>query len=86
MKIDIVLLQETHFPIRYNPKFLHSHYRTSYLANAANKSKGVTVLFSKNCKFDYNLTHRDPEGKGSIEGNIYSIISYYAPNGLRLGA
>lgn len=45
LKLDVVLFQETHFPIRYNPKFLHSHYPTFYLAHAANKTKGVAILF-----------------------------------------
>lgn len=85
LKIDIVLIQETHFPIRYGPKFLHSHYPSFYIANAANKTKGVAVLFSKHSKFSYISDHKDPEGrfilvKGTIEGNMYSIISYYAPN------
>lgn len=56
-----------------------------FLANAEDKTRGVAILFSNNCKFTPQLEHRDPEGrfllmKGTIDDQIYSFISYYAPN------
>lgn len=84
-QIDVVLLQETHFPLRYTPLFLHAHYPVFYLANAENKTKGVAILFAKYCKFNFKMEHKDPEGrylliKGTIDDKWYTIISYYAPN------
>lgn len=62
-KIDFILLQETHFLKRYNPSFLHTKYPTFYIANADDKKRGVTILFSKTCKFSPHPEHRDPDGK-----------------------
>lgn len=83
--IDVVLLQETHFPLRYTPSFLHAHFPVFYLANAENKTKGVAIIFSKQCKFNFKMEHKDPEGrfllvKGTIDDKLYTFISYYAPN------
>lgn len=85
LRLDIVLLQETHFPIRYSPRFLHSYYPSFFLANAPNKTKGVAILISKNSKFAHILDFRDLGGrfilvKGTLEGVLCFIISYYAPN------
>lgn len=77
-RLDIVLLQETHFPVRYNPLFLHTHYLTFHLANVEEKTREVAVLFSKNRNFTWQLDLRDPEGryiqvKGTIEGHPQSF-------------
>lgn len=61
--IDVVLLQETHFPQRYTPSSIYVHYPVFYLANNENKTSGVAILFSKQCKFNFKMEHRDPEGK-----------------------
>lgn len=84
-KIDILFLQETHFPIRYNPTFLHAQFPLFYLANAEDKTRGVAILISKSCRFTLQQVLQDPEGryilvKGSIEGRLFSLVSYYAPN------
>lgn len=63
LNLDIVMLQETNFPIRYSPNFLYSHYPQVHLANAETKTKGVLILFSKSCKFDSIFTFKDPEGR-----------------------
>ena len=81
----MVFLQETHFPKRYAPSFLHAHFPVFYLSKAENKTKGVAVLFSKFCNFDLIKEYADPEGrfvlvKGTLEGNLYTFVSYYAPN------
>lgn len=79
------MLQETHFPARYNPKLLHAYYPTIYLVNAANKTKGVEILISKHSKFSPTSEYKDLECrfiivKGIVEGKLYSLISYYTPN------
>lgn len=79
------MLQETHFPALYNPKFLDAYYPTFYLVNAANKTKGVAILFSKHSKFSPISEYRDLEGrfllvKGTVEGRLYSIIYFDNPN------
>lgn len=85
-KADIVLFQETHFPKRYCPSFIHAKFPTFFLANAEDKTGGgVSVLFSHNCKFLLSLEYKIPEGrflliKGVINDQMYSFISYYAPN------
>lgn len=58
-KSDILLLQETHFPGTYNPSFLHQHFPLFFLSNAENKTKGVTICFSKHLNFAMYLgTHQ----------------------------
>lgn len=83
--IDIILLQETHFPNSYTPTFLYHRYPNFYLANTDTKKRGVAILFSKQTSFTHSQTIKDKEGryilvKGLIAGTMYSIISYYVPN------
>lgn len=85
LKLDILLLHETHFPVRYSPKFLHAYYPTLFLANTDTKTKGIAILFSKHSKFSMTAVHKDPVGryilvKGTMEGTLFSLVSYYAPN------
>lgn len=45
----------------------------------------MAVLISKSCRFSLQLEQEDPEGryvlvKGTIDGHLYSLVSYYAPN------
>lgn len=84
-KVDVVLLQETHFPKCFNPSFIHSKFPSFSLANADDKNKGVGIFFSKRCKFTLKSELKDPEGRyillvGELDDKLYSIISYYAPN------
>lgn len=44
----VILLQETHFPSSYNPKFIHPTFPNFFLANAEYKIKGVAIIFSHN--------------------------------------
>ncbi|XP_077341249.1 uncharacterized protein LOC143986718 [Lithobates pipiens] len=79
------LLLETHFPSRYSPPFLHANYPQFFLANAENKTRGVAVLLARDCNFTLTSVFKDPDGrfilvKGLVEGQLYSLISYYAPN------
>lgn len=47
-KIDILLLQEIHFPKSYSPSFSHPKFPRFYMANSDNKTKGVALFFSCN--------------------------------------
>lgn len=81
----MILLQETHFPRSYCPKFIHPKFPNFYLANAENKTKGVAILFSHKSKFTLQLEHKDLDGrfiliKGVLDDRLYSFVSYYAPN------
>lgn len=83
--LDIILIQETHFPKSYDPSFLHRSYPTFFLANADNKKRGVAIFISKRTPFTLSQTIKDREGryilvKGDINGTLFSLISYYAPN------
>ena len=85
LHVDVVFLQETHFPKRYNPTFMHAHYPLFFLAKAENKTKGVAVLFSRYCNFNLIKEYGDPEGrfiliKGTLDEKMYTFVSYYAPN------
>lgn len=61
--LDIVLLQETHFPASYTPTFLHRTFPTFFLANADTKKRGVAILLSKGTPFSLTHTIKDPEGR-----------------------
>lgn len=63
LNLDVIVLQETHFPIRYSPTFLYAHFPQFYLANAENKTKGLAITFLKNCKFNWISDTKDPEGR-----------------------
>lgn len=83
--IEILLLQETHFPKSYTPSFLHQNYPTFFLANPDVKKRGVSVCISIWTPFTHSHTNKDKEGryilvKGHINGELYKFISYYAPN------
>lgn len=83
--LNIIMLLETHFPARYCPKFLHSHFPNFYLANAENKTKGVAIVIGKTCKFSWISDTKDPGGrfimvKGMIDGQLYTLVSYYTLN------
>lgn len=89
-KSGMLLLQETHFPRPYNPSFLHQHFPQFYLSNVENKTKGVAICFSKHLNFAmllFYMSHvfKDPSGryilvKGTIDGTLYSFVSYYSTN------
>lgn len=83
--IEVLLLQETHFPKQYNLTFIHATFPQFYLANATDKTKGVGIFFAKNTAFSPQEEIRDPEGRyillaGSLKGATYIFVSYYAPN------
>lgn len=72
-------------PLRYKPSFIHTQFPLFVLSTAEDKTKGVTVLFSRSCRLYLKAEHRDSEGsflliKGTIDDHLYSFVSYYAPN------
>lgn len=84
-KVDVALLQETHFPKSYRPTFIHSKFPTFYLSNTDDKTKGVGIIFSHKSKFSLKLEHKDPEGRyilvtEELDDQNYSFLSYYALN------
>lgn len=79
-KADAILLQETHFPRHYKPSFLQAKFLTFNLANAEDETKGVVIIFSHRCKFTLLTEFKDPEGRFLLVKQIYTFISYYAPN------
>lgn len=84
-KLDVVLLQETHFSKCFNTSFIHSKFPSFSLANVDDKTKGVGIFFSKRCKFTLESELKDPESRyillvGELDDKLYSFKSYYAPN------
>lgn len=43
--LDVLFLQETHFPKQYNPSFTHHKYPQFYLSNAQEKTKMCLEYF-----------------------------------------
>lgn len=78
--LKMVLLQETHFPKRFCPSFIHSKFPFFTLANAEDKIKGVGIFIFKRCKFTLKSELRDPDGRyilivGELDNQLYSLIS-----------
>lgn len=85
-KAHIVLLQETHFRTNSIPKLKDQHFPTAFnSSNSEAKSKGVSILISKNCPFQVTEVQRDPLGrflflKGTLHHMPLTIANIYAPN------
>lgn len=85
MHTDVLFLQETHFPSSYQPSFLHHQFPQFFLASAKNKTKGVAICFTKHINIADLEVVLDPLGRfisvsGTIDGVLYTFVSYYAPN------
>lgn len=65
-KIDVLFLQETHFPKSYTLSFIHSKFPTFYLENSDNKTKGVGLFFSRKSQFSLVSEFKDPEGRSYL--------------------
>lgn len=85
-KADIVFLQETHFRTSSIPKLSNYRFPTSiHASNNSTKSKGVSLLFAKNCPFHVTDTCIDSEArylfvKGTLHGKRLTLANIYAPN------
>nr|ACO52043.1 LINE-1 reverse transcriptase homolog [Aquarana catesbeiana] len=63
-KPQIVYLQETHFRTHHVPKLTNSHFtRAFHATNNDSRSKGVSILLSKNTPFELTEQLSDPEGR-----------------------
>lgn len=74
-KADVVFIQETHFKSDNIPKLTNSAYPTVYHAtNLDSKSKGVSILISKNCPLQIQDTMIDPNARYiSLKGKLHNI-------------
>lgn len=85
-KAHITLIQEIHFRMDNIPKLHNKHFPTVYHAsNKDAKSKGVSILISKQCPIQISDVHRDPLGrflflKGTLHQRPITIVNVYAPN------
>lgn len=86
LKADIVFIQETHFKTDNVPKFSNHHFPTVIHATTKeSKTKGVSILFSKNCPFQMTDSQIDEDGrfpflKGSLFNKCITLANIYAPN------
>ncbi|OCT86463.1 hypothetical protein XELAEV_18020146mg [Xenopus laevis] len=85
LKLDVLLLQETHFSKTSSPKYLSKYYPQIYLANSTTKTKGVAILIAKQVKFQLMQKYVDPDGrfiilKGHLQNHLTTLASVYAPN------
>lgn len=85
-KVDILLLQETHFKKSYTPVTKHNYYTHWFNAcSPAQRRKGVSIVFNKHVQFTKTDIIADPDGrflflKGNIGGRIFTFANVYAPN------
>lgn len=85
-KAHIAPIQETHFKTDNIPKLHNKHFPTVYHAsNNDAKSKGVSILISKQCPLYVSEVQRDPQGrflflKGTLHWRPITIVNVYAPN------
>lgn len=86
LKADIIYVQETHFKTDSIPKFSDLRYPTAFHAtNKQSKTKGVSILISKQCPLIIKDTLADEDGrflfvKGSLFGKPLTLANIYAPN------
>lgn len=79
-------LQETHFKTHNIPRLTDSHFSEAHHAtNTLTKSKGVTILISKDANFELTDKLADPEGrylliKGKHNGIPTTLANVYFPN------
>lgn len=75
IKADIMFLQGTHFKADYIPKLSNPHFPTALHATyRESKTKGVSILFSKNEEGHFLFV------EGSIGGKRLNLANLYSPN------
>lgn len=85
-KIHVALIQETHFRTDSIPKLYNHQFPLVYHAsNTEAKSKGVSILISKQCPLQVTEVQRDSQGrflfiKGTLHHRPVTIANIYAPN------
>lgn len=86
LKADVIFLQETHFRTDNTPKLASHKYPISFHAtNPLTKTKGVSILLSKNLPWQLIDSLIDPEGryvflKGTIHNRMVTLANIYSPN------
>uniref|UniRef100_A0A803JGF1 Endonuclease/exonuclease/phosphatase domain-containing protein n=1 Tax=Xenopus tropicalis TaxID=8364 RepID=A0A803JGF1_XENTR len=84
-RVDILLLQETHFSTTSTPKFLSSCLPTFYTANGPKITKGVAICLRKGLPITIQKEIKDQEGRYlililEIQDQKITIVNYYSPN------
>lgn len=85
-KPKFVFLQETYFQTDKVPKLTDSFFTQTYHAtNNLAKSKGVSILISRDASFEVTDKIVDPEGrflflKGNCSGTPMTLANVYFPN------
>lgn len=85
-KANIICIQETHFKADKVPKLQDKTFSLAYHAtNPEGKTKGVSILISKQTSFQLLDSMLDPGGryiflKGKIGSHPITIANIYAPN------
>lgn len=85
-KANIICIQETHFKSDKIPKIQDKRFPTAFHAtNPEGKTKGVSILISKQTPIQIHDTMLDPGGryiflKGKIGPHPITIANVYAPN------
>lgn len=85
-KAQFIFLQETHFRSNSIPKISNHIYQTAFHStNPIAKTKGVSILVSKQAPFQLSDSLLDPEGrfvfiKGTYASKPITLANIYAPN------
>ena len=86
IKVDIVLLQETHYAEKNELKYNSSWFGKSYHCYSDSSfSRGVSILIRKDLHVNVINTHMSIDGRNillnlKIEDNIVTIVNVYVPN------
>lgn len=85
-KADVVFLQETYFCLKNTPKLKNHSFPHSFNATSpASKTKGVSILLSKNVPLQFKDTLLDDQGrfiflKGTLRNKSITLANIYSPN------
>uniref|UniRef100_A0A803JEZ2 Reverse transcriptase domain-containing protein n=1 Tax=Xenopus tropicalis TaxID=8364 RepID=A0A803JEZ2_XENTR len=85
LKVQIMLIQETHFKKKQTPLLRFRGFSTAVTSTPyVNKSRGVMILIADSLGFTLTMSHSDNLGrflflKGLINGTTYTIASIYLP-------
>lgn len=83
---EVVFLQETHIRVDRIPNLGSYHYPQIYNScSSDSKSKGVTIMISRNMAWQEKSVEVDTEGrwimvKGLCLGHLFTFVAVYAPN------
>lgn len=86
LKAQVAFIQETHFRQDRIPRLYNFRYPICYNScSKGSKSKGVSIVLSKNIGWEEIAIKRDEEGrwllvKGRCLGKLFTFATLYAPN------